>query len=242
MRTRTPALKAALVTATLAALTLTACELPDKKDDAKAAEHTEKPVATVSAPTASPTPSSAPSDPKASSAGTPAGQSDTKRPSATATGRPGAYHLVAAAQAGGYRQLTGAAAPSDVPVDPGDVGSGMNVLVTAYGSAPSGPREVLVVGVDGLTAVDGKRMEHMIRGMVDYVNGDGGSVPQDASMRDYAAGPLGGTLQCMPAQDAFPAAICAWADKNTVVVAYFDSLSADAAAQKLAQMRGDLEK
>ncbi|NUS54104.1 MAG: hypothetical protein HOV66_04470 [Streptomycetaceae bacterium] len=240
---RTPVLRTALLAAAVAgALSLTACELPGKSDDKKSDK--ASPTATVEA-----SPSAAASD-AASAAPSPAGPSAaatdkaaTKAPTSTAkSGQGGAKVLVSAARTGGYERLTGQGAPSDVPIDPGDMGPGMNMLVVAYGKSPTGQREVLIEGVDGLTAMDGKRMEHMIRGMIDHVNADGGSVPEGVSMLDYPAGPLGGTLQCMAAQDAYPAAICAWADKNTTVVAYFDKLSADDAAKKLVTMRADLEK
>ncbi|MDI2127371.1 hypothetical protein [Yinghuangia seranimata] len=216
------------------ALALTACKIPGQ-DDAKDDKASSAPTATASA-----APASSPAADKPTDAAT-AAPTATKKPSAPATtGASGTHVLVSAARTGGYTRL--GAEVTDVPLDPGDIQPGMNVLVAAYGKTASGPREVLLEGIDGLPAMDGKRFEHMIREMVDYVNRDGGSVPQGATMTTYAAGPLGGTLECMPAQDAYPAAICGWADKNTVLVAYFDKLSADAAAKKLQEMRADLEK
>lgn len=237
MRTHTRFTRAALAATAIAALTLTACEMPgeDKKADATPAAQTpapaESPADPANSPAADPTPAGEPTAPS------------TKRPPApSATAKSGARVLVEAPTAGGYQRLTGAGAPSDVPVDPGDVTAANKVVVLAYGKTATGPREVLFVGVDGLTSLDGKRMEHLIRGMIDHVNADGGSVPEGAAMKPYSSGLLGGTLECMPAQDAHPAAICAWADKNTAAVAYFDKLSADAAAKKLLEMRTDLEK
>ncbi|WP_436775649.1 hypothetical protein [Yinghuangia sp. YIM S09857] len=230
-----------LAAAVLGSLALTACEMPGKEKDK--ADGTPSATASASVEPSDAAPSTDAREPAASpSAGdaTGAKPSGTKAPSPAGT--PGPRVLLSAARTGGYERLVGEGAPSDMPVDPGEMTDENNLVVVAYGKTPTSPREVLFVGVDGLTATDGKRMEHMIRGMIDYVNGDGGSVPEGVTMKDYAAGPLGGTVQCMPAQDAYPAAICAWADKNTVAVAYFDKLSADAAAKKLVEMRTDLEK
>ncbi|MCF2533512.1 hypothetical protein [Yinghuangia soli] len=238
MRTRTPASavkKAALVGALFASLALTACEIPgkdDKKAEASKSASAEPSAAPSEEASDAPAESPKPKDPTA-----------TKRPTSAAPtkqGTAGPRVLVSAARTGGYERLT--EDMLSVPVDPGDIGEGMNVVLAAYGKTPTGDREVLFEGVSGLTAMDGKRFEHMIRGMIEYVNLDGGSVPEGAAMKSYDPGPLGGTLECMPAQDAYPAAICGWADKNTVAVAYFDKLSADAAAKKLVEMRSDLEK
>ncbi|WTW94787.1 hypothetical protein OG216_15960 [Streptomycetaceae bacterium NBC_01309] len=235
-----------LAAAVLGSLALTACEMPgkDKADGT--------PTATVSAEPSGSAPSADASDPAASPGGTDATGATSKKPTGTKAptgaaspnpaGTPGPRVLVSAARTGGYERLVGEGAPTDVPVDPGDMTDENNVVVVAYGKTPSSAREVLFVGVDGLTTTDGKRVEHMVRGMIDYVNADGGSVPEGVTMKTYAPGPLGGTVECMPAQDAYPAAICAWSDKNTVAVAYFDKLSADAAAKKLVEMRTDLEK
>ncbi|UGQ09770.1 hypothetical protein LO772_23050 [Yinghuangia sp. ASG 101] len=244
MRTRTPAVKAALVTAVLGALALTACELPGQKDkDDAAASTAASPSAAAPAsdePANEPTPRGEPPVTRTPS-GSPTGKGSATATS-TAAGARGPRVLISAGFTAGYERLSGPGMPTDVPVDPGEMTDDNNLVVAAYGKSADAAREVLFVGVDGLTAVDGKRMEHMIRGMIDYVNGDGGSVPQGVSMQAYAAGPLGGTLECMPAQDAYPAAICAWADTNTVAVAYFDKLSADAAAVRFAEMRTDMEK
>lgn len=247
MRTRIPVSargRAALVAAVLGSLALTACEMPgddkDKADAGATATVSAAPSASSSAEPSASASAEASADPKATDPAS-TKPTATKGPTA-APGKPGPRVLLSAARTGGYERLVGTGAPSDVPVDPGDMTDENNLVVVAYGKTPTGPREVLFVGVDGLTQTDGKRMEHMIRGMIDHVNGDGGSVPEDASMKSYAPGPLGGTVECMPAQDAYPAAICAWADENTVAVAYFDKLSADAAAKKFVEMRTDLEK
>ncbi|MET7300085.1 hypothetical protein, partial [Embleya sp. NPDC005575] len=160
------------------------------------------------------------------------------RPSAST----GPRRLQPSARAGDLARLLDLG-PTDVPVDPGEVRyPANNVLVAAYGATGSGPRSVLFVGVDGMTGTDGKRLEHMVRGMVDYVNGNGGSVPDGVTMKGYDAGPLGGTLECMPASVAQPAAICGWADRYSTAVAYFEQLSADRAAAKFKAMRADLER
>ncbi|MGW0663307.1 hypothetical protein [Streptodolium elevatio] len=236
-----------LAAAMLGTLALTACEMPG--DDKDKAEGTP----TISAEPSGSAPSADASDPGSSPAASPGATDATgKKPGGTKTptgaaspdsgGKSGPRVLVSAARTGGYERLVGDGAPSDVPVDPGEMTDENNLVVVAYGKTPTSPREVLFVGVDGLATTDGKRVEHMVRGMIDYVNGDGGSVPEGVTMKTYAPGPLGGTVECMPAQDAYPAAICAWSDNNTVAVAYFDKLSADAAAKKLVEMRTDLEK
>lgn len=246
MRTRVSAVPAALVAAVLGSMALTACELPgqDEKKNAGASSPASTAADESSSPSSEPSASASASesaDPKATSQPTakPTGKSST---SSAATNAAGPRSLVPTESTAGYVRYTGDGTLLDVPVDPGDVTDKNNVVLEEYAKKASGPREVVFVGVDGLTAVDGKRMEHMIRGMIDWVNADGGSVPEGVSMESYPAGPLGGTVECMPAQDGYPAAICAWADKYTVAVAYFDKLSADAAAVKFVEMRADLEK
>ncbi|WP_436787021.1 hypothetical protein [Yinghuangia sp. YIM S10712] len=244
MRTRTSAIPAALVAAVLGSMALTACELPGQDD--------KKNAGASSSPSAPESPSASAQQSAAASASASTAPKATDQPSAKPTGRnstsaaptkaAGPRTLVPTASTAGYVRYTGDGTLLDVPVDPGEMTDKNNLVMEEYAKNASGPREVLFVGVDGLASVDGKRMEHMIRGMIDWVNADGGSVPEGASMQSYAAGPLGGTLECMPAQDAYPAAICAWADTNTVAVAYFDKLSADAAAVKFVEMRSDLEK
>jgi hypothetical protein len=232
----TPALLAVLTTAVLGISALTGCQ-PSDDTEKKGAAPTASTPATSSAPVE---PSAVkPSTTKPSTVAPSTGRPSTARPSTTIKDK----KLAPVARAGGLVRITGDGAPTDVPVDPGKVDAGVNnVLVTAFGGSTSGPRTVLFVGVDGLTGLDGKRLEHLVRGMVEYVNGDGGSVPEDMRMKDYAPGPQGGTLECMPGSLAKPAAICAWADMYTAAVAYFDDLSADQAAVKFAAMRADLEK
>ncbi|MFI1380992.1 hypothetical protein [Embleya sp. NPDC020886] len=213
---------------------LTGCQAKDGDKD----DRSGPPVATTAGPV----------DPAVSPASVPSakGEPGTAKPSTSApSARPtsaGPRKLQPSARAGGLAKLL-AGGPTDVPVDPGEVRHPTNnVLVAAFGASSAGPRSVLFVGVDGLTGIDGKRLEHMVRGMVEYVNGSGGGVPDGATMKDYDPGQLGGTLECMPASVAQPAAICGWADRYTTAVAYFEQSSADQAAAKFKAMRADLEK
>ena len=218
--------------AVLSVSVLTGCQLLDDldKDDtatSPSARPSESAPATR-APSTRPTGTSAPT------------------PSAPSTARPATTfkdkRLVLGPTAGGFVMLTGDGRPTDVPVDPGEIRDGVNkVVVAAYSSTAAGARTVLFVGVDGQSGVDGKRLEHLTRGMIDHVNGSGGSVPA-GTMTPYPAGVQGGTLECMPADEAQPAAICGWADRYTTAVAWFSNLSADSAAVKFREMRADLEK
>lgn len=230
--------------AVLSVSMLTGCQLIDDldKDDAAASPSAHPsdsgPATTTTAPTSTSRPTSRPSvRPSGKASPTPSAPS-TAWPRTTFKDK----RLVLAPTAGGFVELTGDGRPTDVPVDPGEMRAGVDrVVVAAYGSSATGARTVLLVGVDGQSEIDGKRLEHMTRGMVDYVNGSGGSVPA-GGMKPYPAGVHGGTLECMPGSDAQPAAICGWADKYTTAVAYFDNLSADSAAVKFREMRADLEK
>ncbi|MFE5325893.1 hypothetical protein ACFRCG_05705 [Embleya sp. NPDC056575] len=236
MRTRTTTLLTAVTVSLLGATVLTGCQAKDDKDDKADRSGPAQPATALpdnAGSTAAVTkPPTLPPGKDVSNA-----PSTSTRPSTSG----GVLRLRPSAQAGGLARLLDG--PSDVPVDPGEVRSpANNVLVAAYGAAGSGPRSVLFVGVDGMTGIDGKRLEHMVRGMVDYVAATDGGVPSGLAMKGYDPGPLGGTLECVPAQDARPAAICGWADKYTTAVAYFDRLSADQAAVKFKAMRADLEK
>ncbi|WP_406296228.1 hypothetical protein OG948_12485 [Embleya sp. NBC_00888] len=241
MRTRTSTLLTTITAVTVSVLgasVLTGCQAKDDKADKSgpAVATPDRPAdAGATATSAVTRPAELPSgkaQPTAPSTSVPSG-----RPSTPA----GVRGLQPAARAGGLARLTDG--PTDVPVDPGEVRDRVNnVVVAAYGATGAGPRAVLFVGVDGMTGVEGKRLEHMLRGMVEYVNGSGGSVPDGVTMKSYDAGPLGGTLECMPGSAAGPAAICGWADRYTTAVAYFDQASADQAAAKFKAMRADLEK
>ncbi|OPC82937.1 hypothetical protein B4N89_20140 [Embleya scabrispora] len=237
MRTRTATLLTAATFSLLGATVLTGCGAKDDKDDKSGpaqAATTAPPEKVLSTATVTKPPTLPPGKNVSTAPSTSA-------PSGRPAGSDGVPRLRPSAQAGGLVRLPDG--PSDVPVDPGEVRSpANNVLVAAYGAAGSGPRSVLFVGVDGMTGIDGKRLEHMVRGMVDHVNATEGGVPAGLSMKGYDPGPLGGTLECVPAQDARPAAICGWADRYTTAVAYFDRLSADQAAVKFKAMRADLEK
>ncbi|GCE00963.1 hypothetical protein [Embleya hyalina] len=239
MRTRTTTLLTAVTVSLLGATVLTGCQATGDKDDK--ADRSGPAQATTALPDKAPSTAAVTKPPTL-----PPGKDVSTAPSASApSGRPagsdGVLRLRPSVQAGGLARLLDG--PSDVPVDPGEVRSpANNVLVAAYGATGSGPRSVLFVGVDGMTGIDGKRLEHMVRGMVDHVDATEGGVPSGLAMKGYDPGPLGGTLECVPAQDARPAAICGWADRYTTAVAYFDRLSADQAAVKFKAMRADLEK
>ncbi|WP_439675012.1 hypothetical protein [Embleya sp. MST-111070] len=237
MRTRTATLLTAVTVSLLGTTVLTGCGTKDDKADRSDPAQATTALPEIALSTAAVTkPPTLPPPVKKVSTTPP-----TSAPSGGPAGSDGVLRLRPSAQAGGLARLLDG--PSDVPVDPGEVRSpANNVLVAAYGAAGSGPRSVLFVGVDGMTGIDGKRLEHMVRGMVDYVDATEGGVPSGLAMKGYDPGPLGGTLECVPAQDARPAAICGWADKYTTAVAYFDRLSADQAAVKFKAMRADLEK
>ncbi|MFB7950079.1 hypothetical protein ACFC6L_34820 [Kitasatospora phosalacinea] len=208
------AARALFASAALAAtLALAACD----------PEGTDGDTATPAATTA---PVSAPAAPKSS-------------PAATKSAAPvGKRTLTEAATAGGLARATGDAQLSDVPVDPGEMRDGMNLVEANYQWEVGGSnRSVLFAGVDNVPEDPSKRREHLWRGLIDYATGQGstGSPGESAA---YPAGPLGGNLECFPlGADA----LCGWVDSSTAAVALFPASSPADAADQFALMRADLE-
>ncbi|MEV6205970.1 hypothetical protein [Kitasatospora sp. NPDC051914] len=200
-----------------AALTLTACD-PEAGTTADA----PPPAGTT-------TPATAPSSPAAA-------------PSATAkqSAKAGGKHTVVSAQhAGGLTKSTGDGTVTDVPVDPGEMRDGMNLVVENYDRiGQTSGRRILFVGVDNVPEDTNKRREHLWRGLIDYAAGNG-SKGDPGTGTAYAAGPLGGSLECLPyGADA----LCGWADSSTAAVALFPQSTPAAAAKLFAAMRADLEQ
>lgn len=200
-----------------AALALTACD-PSGGTDAAATATSPAPPTAASAAPAAPvsSPAAAPPRSAAASAGT------------------GKHRLAATPTAGGLTRATGQDAVSDVPVDPGEMRTGMNLVVENY---LGGGHRILFVGVDGVPEDPNKRREHLWRGLIDYAAGNG-ATGTPGTGTPYPAGPLGGSLECLPyGADA----LCGWADATTAAVAYFPRTAPAAAARTFAAMRADLE-
>ncbi|MFD9126868.1 hypothetical protein [Kitasatospora sp. NPDC059571] len=204
-----------------AALALTACDPSGGPDAAPTAgTGTTSPAAAASSPAAAPPASTPAAAPTAA----------TTTPGSTA----GKHRLATAATAGGLARVTGQGAVSDVPVDPGEMRTGMNLVVENF---RGNGRTVLFVGVDGVPEDPNKRREHLWRGLIDYAVGNG-STGSPGTGTPYAAGPLGGSLECLPmGADA----LCGWADSSTAAVALFPGTAPAAAARQFAAMRADLE-
>ncbi|GLW55671.1 hypothetical protein [Kitasatospora phosalacinea] len=180
----------------------------------------------TAAPAATTAPVSAPAAPKSSPAAT---------KSAAAAGK---RTLTEAATAGGLARATGDAQLSDVPVDPGEMRDGMNLVEANYQWEVGGSnRPVLFAGVDNVPEDPSKRREHLWRGLIDYATGEGSTGSPGESVA-YPAGPLGGNLECFPlGADA----LCGWVDSSTAAVALFPASSPEDAAKQFALMRADLE-
>ncbi|MFC8721866.1 hypothetical protein [Kitasatospora sp. NPDC057198] len=203
------------------ALALAACD-PDGTEDAAPAATAATAQPTEGAPAASPKPTAAAPSRSASPAAAP----DGKRT------------LTEARTAGGLTRATGDAQLSDVPVDPGEMRDGMNLVEANYVRTGGSPgRPVLFAGVDGVPEEPSVRREHLWRGLIDYALGQG-STGDPGTSTAYPAGPLGGNLECFPlGADA----LCGWVDSSTAAVALFPATTpADAAGQFL-RMRADLE-
>ncbi|MCU7824612.1 hypothetical protein [Kitasatospora sp. DSM 101779] len=174
---------------------------------------------------------------------TAAPDSPTAAPSATAkqTGKPGGgkHTVISVQHAAGLTKSSGDGAISDVPVDPGEMRDGMNLVVENYDRAgQTSGRRILFVGVDNVPEDTNKRREHLWRGLIDYAAGNG-STGTPGTGTAYAPGPLGGSLECLPyGADA----LCGWADSSTAAVALFPQSSPAQAAKLFASMRADLEQ
>ncbi|MGW4893436.1 hypothetical protein ACWEQL_14405 [Kitasatospora sp. NPDC004240] len=224
---------AVTVGAVVAALALSACG-PENAENAG-------PAATAQ-PTAAPT--AATGQPSATTKPAPSGAATTKpAPAPTGTAPAGKHKVVDAPTAGGLAKATGAGAVTDVPVDPGEMRPGMNLVVANYDNPGQGAaRKVLVVAVDNVPEDPNKRREHLWRGMIDHALKNG-STGDPTTAKPYAAGPLGGSLECLSLPEAATTdVICGWADGSTAGVALFPKTTPAAAATLFAAMRGDLEK
>ncbi|GAB2816600.1 hypothetical protein GCM10022221_13290 [Actinocorallia aurea] len=150
--------------------------------------------------------------------------------------QPAERRVVAPASAGGLDQVQGL---SDVPIDPGEMAAGMN-LVAAQFAAPGGSADdaVLVVAVDHVPEDTSERREHLWRGLLDRIGWTEG-----ASAQPYPAGPLGGSLECFLASLAETGqVVCGWADVGTAGVALFPDSDLPTAARTFADMRADIEQ
>ncbi|RKE17901.1 hypothetical protein [Streptomyces sp. TLI_171] len=202
--------RALFASAALAAtLALAACDPEGTADDA----------AVSSAAASTPAPIAAPSSTAAASPAAGAGRTLTEAPTA-----------------GGLKRATGDQQLSDVPVDPGEMRDGMHLVEANYARTGSA-RPVLFAGVDNVPEDPSKRREHLWRGLVDYALGEGATGAPGTST-PYAAGPLGGNLECFPLG---PDALCGWVDTSTAAVALFPATAPADAAKLFAAMRVDLE-
>ncbi|MGW6917877.1 hypothetical protein ACWGB8_29240 [Kitasatospora sp. NPDC054939] len=216
--------------AVAAALALTACGPENTEGSGPTAQPTAGPATATAAPTGAPAPAASTPAPPASA-----------KPTGSAPA--GKRQVVEAATAGGLTRATGAGAVTDVPVDPGEMRSGMHLVVANYEKpGQASGRRILVVAVDNVPEDPNKRREHLWRGLIDHAlqNGSTGS-PTTAT--PYAAGPLGGSVECLSLPEAPTTdVVCGWADGSTAGVALFPQTTPKAAAALFTAMRGDLEK
>ncbi|MFE9775145.1 hypothetical protein ACFYOV_26420 [Streptomyces sp. NPDC005931] len=148
--------------------------------------------------------------------------------------------VVDAATAGGLSRATGAGAPSDVVIDPGEMRDGMNLVMNNYALAGGDP--VLVVAVDNVPEETTERREHLWRGMLEHIEWDYELGRPEAQPVDDA-GPLGGSVECMLASLAEDGdVVCGWADDSTAGVAHFPNSTLPKASELFVAMRADLEK
>ncbi|MCZ2523529.1 hypothetical protein [Streptomyces sp. HB2AG] len=217
--------RAATACRTLAVAALTAAVLAGCRSGDDAAPTPDGPA----------TPATAPAAPSAAASPAPTAPAATAAPA-------GGRRLVDAAEAGGLKKLTGPGALSDVPVDPGEMTDGMNLVAgnfAAPGSGDGGP--VLFEGVDNVPEDTVKRREHLFRGMLDHVRWDFELGVPEAEPVD--AGPLGGSVECLLASLAEDGnVVCGWADEGTAAVALFPDSTTAEAAERFVAMRADLER
>ncbi|MFD0273817.1 hypothetical protein ACFVHB_07860 [Kitasatospora sp. NPDC127111] len=224
----------AVVGAVAAALALTACG-PENSDPAAppaATQPAAQPTATATA-TAQPTGTAQPSG--------------AAQP--TATGKPtsaapaGKRQVTEAKTAGGLARTTGQDAVSDVPVDPGEMRDTMHLVVANYDRpGQTSGRRILLVAVDNVPEDPAKRREHLWRGLIDYAL-QHGSTGTPTTAKPYAAGPLGGSLECLQLPEAPTTdVVCGWSDASTAGVALFPKSTPAEAAALFAAMRADVEK
>ncbi|ROO91052.1 hypothetical protein EDD29_8797 [Actinocorallia herbida] len=166
----------------------------------------------------------------------------TGRPTSGTAGspsQPAERRVVLPAKAGGLNRVQGQGQLSDIPIDPGEMTPGMN-LVAAEFVTPGGSVEnaVLVVAVDHVPEDTSQRREHLWRGLLDRIGWTEG-----ASAEPFPPGPLGGSLECFLASLAETGqVVCGWADATTAGVALFPDSDLQTAAATFAAMRADLER
>ncbi|MEU7123575.1 hypothetical protein [Streptomyces zaomyceticus] len=163
--------------------------------------------------------------------------------SSTSPAGSGKHTLTEAATAGGLTKATGASTVSDVPVDPGEMRDGMNLVVADYNRAgQTSGRRILFVGVDSVPEDPNKRREHLWRGLIDYAL-QNGSTGTPTTAKPYQPGPFGGSLECLSLPESANATdvICGWSDTTTAAVALFPRTTPADAARLFAAMRADLE-
>ncbi|MDG9705993.1 hypothetical protein [Streptomyces sp. DH37] len=210
-RTTKGALRQAVAVAVLATAALTACQ----PEDLPAADASRS---------ASPG-ASADASPEASQSAAPDGRRS----------------LVDAAEAGGLRKHTGDGAITDVPVDPGEMREGMQLVVSNF-AAPDGGDPILFEGVDNVPEDTNKRREHLFRGMLEHIEWDP-ELGQPEAQPVADPGPLGGSVECLLASlSENGQVICGWADEGTAAVALFPDSTLDEAGKLFVAMRGDLER
>lgn len=167
--------------------------------------------------------------------------SDNRSPASDDT-QGGTRRVVDAAQAGGLPKATGEAALTDLPVDPGDMRDGMNLVEQMYLREDSQGREanVLVVAVDNVPEETTKRREYLFRGMLDHLKWED-TPPQAEPIGD--PGPLGGSVECLLASFVEDGdVICGWADDTTAGVIHFPNSTVPEAEKLIVAMRADLEQ
>ncbi|MFF0479631.1 hypothetical protein [Streptomyces sp. NPDC004284] len=183
--------------------------------------------------------------PTASQPGTPT-PSPSSAPAPSRSGAPApsssARRVVEADRAGGLPKLTGEGALTDVPIDPGDMRDGMNLVAAKYARTDEQGRtaNVLVVAVDNVPEDTSTRQEYLMRGMLDHIKWDQ-QPPEAEPVAD--PGPLGGSVECLLAsftQDGD--VICGWSDARTAGVVHFPNSSLPRAEKLVVAMRSDLEK
>ncbi|MER5351603.1 hypothetical protein ABT093_14890 [Kitasatospora sp. NPDC002551] len=223
--------RVAVAGAIVAALALTACG-PENEDTAVPPPATPAASAPATAPATAPA-----SAPASSAAGSSA--SGSAKPSAPA----GKRRVVDARTAGGLARTTGKDAVSDVAVDPGEMRENMHMVLADFDRpGQTSGRRILLIAVDNIPEDPAKRREHLWRGMIDYALRNG-STGEPTTATPFAAGPLGGSLECLKLPEAPTTdVVCGWSDASTAGVALFPRTTPAEAAALFATMRGDIEK
>ncbi|WP_380279333.1 hypothetical protein [Kitasatospora purpeofusca] len=211
--------RVAVAGAIVAALALTACG-PENDDTAAPPPATATTTATATATTAA----TATAQPTAA---TPAGK----------------RQVVEVRTAGGLAKTLGQDAVSDVAVDPGEMRDTMHMVLANFDRpGQTSGRRILLIAVDNIPEDPAKRREHLWRGMIDYALRNG-STGEPTTATPFAAGPLGGSLEClMLPQAPTTDVVCGWSDSSTAGVALFPRTTPAEAAALFARMRGDIEK